>query len=126
MNVDDILKKFGLKYEELEKEEIESLNERLNQVNAVQLSVPMVQDYVTKMRESVSHSLMDIQETPNTWLSLACLFIPFVGIIRKWYLDQKRVYLTARLRNYMLLEAFLSAPDKLQQNLEKNLRLIKH
>jgi len=126
MKVDEILSKFNLKYEDLEDFEIKSLTDRLEQLNTVQLSVPMVRDYVSKMRESTSHSLLDIQETPNSWVSLLGLFFPLVGIIRKWYLDQKRVYLTARLRNYLLLEAYLSGPDKLQQNIERVLKGIKN
>jgi len=118
MDIDALLKKRGLKFEELEPEEQETLNTWLDALNRSQINVPTIKEYISKMKDSVGHGLSELNETPNDWLSIAAFFIPFVGIVRKWYLDQKRLALTARLRNYILLESFLSSPEKAKKAIE--------
>lgn len=119
INIDELLKKRNLKFEELDADEQETLNTWLGAFNNSQISINDIRNYIGKMRESVSRSLTEIDETPNDWLTILCFLIPLLGIVRKWYLDQKRVMLTARLRNYILLEAFLLSPEKAKQAIEK-------
>ncbi len=119
MDIDNLLSKRGVKFEQLTEEEQETLNKWITDINRGQINVAAVRDYIIKMRDSVAQALSDLQETPSSWLSLLCLLLPLVGIIRKWYFDQKRVALTSRLRNYVLLEAFLSTPEKAKAALEK-------
>lgn len=121
MDVDKLLAKRGLKFEDLEPEEQETLNTWLGALNKSQVNVQSIREYVGKMRESVGNALTAIDDVPNDWLSLMGLFIPFIGIIRKWYLDQKRLGLQARLRNYILLEAMLSTPAKAKAEIEKQI-----
>lgn len=125
MNVDNLLHKRGLKLEDLSTEEQETLMVWMSALQRNELSVPAIQSYVTKMRESVSSAITEIDETPNTWLSVLCFFIPIIGIIRKWYLDQRRLLLTARLRNYILLEAMMVSPQRAKQQIEKQINSIK-
>ena len=117
--LDDILSKRGLKFEELYPEEQETLNTWMSALDRGQVNIPIVREFISKMRDSVSQGLSELEETPTTWLSLLCFLIPLIGIIRKWYLDQKRVSMTARLRNYVLLEAFLSTPERAKAAMEK-------
>lgn len=119
MDVDSLLKKRGLKFEDLEPEEQETLNTWLGALDRGQINIPVVREHVSKMRDSVAQSLSELDEVPNDWLTVVCFLIPLIGIIRKWYSDQHRVMLTARLRNYILLEAFLSSPEKAKRAIEK-------
>lgn len=119
MDIDKLLEKKGLKFEQLTAEEQETLNSWMQSLHKNEVNVAVIRDYIAKMRDSVSQAMTELQETPTTWLSLFGLFFPLVGIIRKWYLDQKRVALTARFRNYVLLEALLSTPEKAQMAIEK-------
>lgn len=121
MDLNDLLRKKGLKYEELTLDEQETLNSWMEAVNKTQVNIATVREYVSKMRDGVANALADMDETPNEWISIACLFIPFLGIVRKWYIDQKRVALTARLRNYILLENFLMSPEKAKRAMERAL-----
>lgn len=119
MDIDKLLAKRGLKFEDLEVDEQETLNTWLSAVNKNQVNMMNVREYVAKMRDSVAQTLSEIDDIPNTWLSILSLLIPLVGIIRKWYMDQRRVMLIARLRNYILLEAMLSTPERAQKAIEK-------
>lgn len=121
MNIDDVLKKKGLKFDDLEPMEKETLFSWMNSLKKNELTVIGVREYVTKMRDSVAQGLSELEEVPPTWLSVLCFMIPLVGIIRKWYLDQKRLMLTARLRNYILLEAMLTTPERAKAAVERAL-----
>lgn len=121
MDVDKLLAKKGLKFEDLEPDEQETLNTWLNALNNNQINTANVREYVAKMRDSVASALTEIDDIPNDWLSVLGLFIPIVGIIRKWYLDQRKVGLQARLRNYILLESFLTSPEKARAAIEKQI-----
>lgn len=121
MDVDKLLEKRGLKFEDLEPEEQETLNTWLNALNNNQINTNSVREYVAKMRDSVSRALTELDETPSNWLSILGLLIPLVGIIRKWYVDQKKLGLQARLRNYILLESFLTSPEKARAAIEKQI-----
>lgn len=119
MDVDEVLKKRGLTFDELTSDERETLFAWMNTINKNQITVVDVRNYVIKMRDSVAQALTEIDETPHTWFGVLALLIPLVGIVRKWYLDQKKLGLEARLRNYILLEAMLSTPDRARAALEK-------
>lgn len=119
MDVDELLKKRGLTFDELTSDERETLYSWMNAINKNQITVVDVRDYVLKMRDSVATALTELDETPHTWLGLLGLFVPFVGIVRKWYLDQRKLALEARLRNYILLEQMLSTPDRARAAVEK-------
>ena len=117
--IDEMLAKRGLKFKDLTPKEQETLNVWMQSLNKNQLTVQTVREYTEKMRDSIAQALSEIDDAPTNWLSLLSLFLPFLGVIRKWYGDQKRIALTARLRNYVLLEAFLSSPEKAKQAMER-------
>lgn len=121
MNPIDILTKRGLKLEDLTPQEQESYFELVERANKTQITIPMLQEYIEKARYSVADELSKIEETPNSWLSILCLFIPLIGIIRKWYMDERRLGLTARLKNYILLESLLLAPEKAKRAMEQGI-----
>lgn len=119
IDVDALLKKKGLRYQDLSPEEQETLNSWLSALDRGQISVPVVREFVTKLKDQATETLSDMDDTPNDWLTVLCFLIPLVGIIRKWYIDQKKLLLVARIRNYVLLEAFLSSPEKAKRAIEK-------
>lgn len=120
MDIDEVLKKRGLTFDELTSDERETLFSWMNSINKNQITVVDVRNYVIRMRDSVAQALTELDEVnPSTWLGILGLFIPFVGIVRKWYLDQRKLALEARLRNYILLEQMLSTPDRARAAVEK-------
>ena len=93
--IDDLLKSSGLKYEELKVPEKEQLNVWVSEIQKSQLSVEKIRVYISSMREAVEKELT------------------------KHDLDSKQdIFLKARLRNYILLEAFLSTPQKAKEQVE--------
>lgn len=118
--IDDILGKIGLKYEDLTIAERETLIEWTQVLDSNQLDVDAVRGFVHSLKQSVQSELETIkQETPQSFVSLLALFIPFYGLVKKWYQDERRIYLEARLRNLMLLESFLTGPKKAREALDR-------
>lgn len=103
--LDEMLEKKGLKYEDLTPEEKETYNALAEQVNKAQLTLQSLREAITRMRESVESALIDEPE-----------YI-FVWIIRKP--NPKNIYLKARLKNYLLMESLLIAPERAKAMLER-------
>ena len=104
--LDEFLQKYGLKYEDLDKKgfsgERETLNKWLDTLSKNQITVEGIKIYIQNMRYSVE------MELTKTGLN-----------------KQEDTFLKARLRNYMLLEAFLVGPEKAKEQLVKNLKELK-
>ena len=96
--MDEILKKYGLKYEDLNVVERETLNTWLTALKQGQLTLDKIKDYVSAMRDSVETELTKIGHE-----------------------SKQDIFLKARLRNYMLLEGFLSTPERAEKMMEKSL-----
>ena len=95
---DEILRKHGLKYEDLNAVEKETLNTWVAALQEGQLTTEKIKDYLHAMRDSVEQELTKIgHET------------------------KQDIFLKARLRNYMLLEALLSSPERAKAQMEKSL-----
>lgn len=93
--IDDLLEKTGLKYEDLNSSEKETLNTWMEVLQKGQVSVEKIKEYITSMKEAVEQDLS------------------------KSNLGSKQdLFLKARLRNYMLLDAFMSTPEKAKQQIE--------
>ena len=93
--IDELLEKVGLKYEDLSSVEKETLNTWMEALQKGQLSVESIKEYIISMKEAVESELS------------------------KSDLGSKQdIFLKARLRNYMLLDAFLSTPEKAKQQME--------
>lgn len=118
--IDDILGKYDLSYQELSNAEKETLRQWTQVLESNQLTVGSVRGYINSMKISIQNDLSTMkQETPTSWLTFITLFIPFYGLIKKWYQDQNRIYLEARLRNLMLIEAFLSSPKQARAAIDR-------
>lgn len=93
--LDNILEKFGLKYDDLSIIERETLNTWMEALQKGQVSIEKIKEYVISMKEAVELELS------------------------KSDLGTKQdLFLKARLRNYMLLDAFLTTPEKAKEQIE--------
>ena len=126
---DELLKQFDLTDEDLDTPghsgERDQLIAWINDLQQNQLTVEKVLEYIVKMRDSIEKDLAKERNTQYDFLSMLCFFIPIVGIIRKWYQDQRKLELEARLQNYLLLEAFLSSPEKAKQAIRDRLKNVR-
>lgn|SRR3990167_3633320 len=96
--IDDLLSKLGLKYENLNVAEKETLNQWLDLLSSKNLTVDDIKLYIRQMIYSVEQELTEVKH------------------------DSKQdLFLKARLRNYFLLEAFLETPEKAKRALESML-----
>lgn len=106
MNItDQIEEKLGLKVEELNSAEKETYFQMLSDVERTKLTPESLKDYITQMREAVTHDLIKEPE------------FHYVFIFKVF--NRKQVLLKARLQNYILLESFLEAPKKAKKTLEE-------
>ena len=123
----EILSKFGINWEDLDKPgfegEKDTLNQWLKALETNQLTLENVKEYVKSLRENAELELTKQVETPQGFLSLLSLLIPLVGIIRKWYIDKNQLETKARLRSYILIENFLSTPEKAKKAIERQLAM---
>lgn len=103
--IDEILTKLNLKYENLSKEEQDTLNTWINSLQQGALTVDKIREYIRSMKEQVEQ---DLSTSPTN------LFMHLFGWRRDYLLK-------ARLRNYMLLLAFLESPEKAKKSMERAL-----
>lgn len=94
--LDELLQKIGLKYEDLNSIEKETLGSWMQALNKSELSIPKIKDFIGAMRDSVEQELTRIDHN-----------------------SKQDIFLKARLRNYMLLEAFLTSPEKAKEQIER-------
>ena len=105
--IDEILTKFNLKYEDLNSSEKETFHSMLDTISKVKLSPERLKDYIEAMKFSVETELANEPEYKQV----------FIFRLR----NDKNVFLKARLRNYMLLDAFLVSPKKAEEALDRAL-----
>lgn len=103
---------------ELQPDELQTLLSWTDQLGEKEVTIQDVRSHISQMKEYVETELTAKKELPNRWLHLLSYFLPFVGLIEKWYQDQYELGLKARLRNYMLLEAFLATPERRKKAVE--------
>lgn len=102
MSISSLLKQFNLKYEDLNMAERDTLEDWLQKLSRGEIDVPKIRKYINKMIEGVELELSESK-------------VPV----------RKDIFLKARLRNYLLLKAFLESPEKAKEKLEASLRNIK-
>lgn len=107
MNPEEILNKFGLKYEDLNTVEKETYNSMISGIKQSSLNSEKLKEYVSRMRYAVEEELVNEPE--------------HIRIFIFKFENRKQIYLKARLRNYMLLEAFLESPKRAKEALERAL-----
>lgn len=96
--MDELLKRFNLKYDDLTAAERETLGTWLEALDKNQITLESVKTYIASMRDSVEQELT-----------------------KTGHNHKQDIFLKARLRNYMLLEAYLSTPEKARKALERSM-----
>jgi hypothetical protein len=99
---DKLLSKFGVQYEDLNTLEKETLTKWLENLSTKQLTVDSIKEHVTELIIAVEKEL-SAYDLPK----------------------EKDLFLKARLKNYLLLQDFLTSPDKAQKHIEESLKNIK-
>lgn len=102
MNISELLEKFNLKYEDLNVAEKETLREWLEKLESTKIRVEDIRNYIRKMIDGVEMELSE-PDVPK----------------------KKDIFLKGRLRNYLLLAAFLESPEKAKEALERQLKNLK-
>lgn len=98
VTIDEYLKKYNVTYDDLEDDEIATLNAQFEVMSASAMTVD-------KIREFVNNMLATVQ----------------IEISKHDLTDKEDMYLKARLRNLTLLAAFITSPEKAKAHLEKML-----
>ncbi len=122
--MDNLLQNMGLTYDDLTTAERGTLHTWLDELSRQEITVSSIQEHIKQMKEGVERELTARKEVVPSWLTFLSYFIPFVGLIRKWYQDQNELGMKMRLRNYLLLEDFLFSPIKAKKSLEMQLQRI--
>lgn len=93
--LDKLLEKYNLKYDDLNPVERETLNTWMEAIQKSQISVERIKDYISAMKNAVE------QELTKSDLG-----------------SKQDIFLKARLRNYMLLIAFFTTPERAKEQME--------
>ena len=97
-----LLDKFGIKYEDLNTAEKETLNQWVQALAKNELTLSGVKDYVKALIEAVERELATYDLPRN-----------------------KDLFLKARLKNYLMIHDFLTGPDKARKYIEQSIQNIK-
>lgn len=95
MRLDDFLEKFGIPFEQLTIAERDTLTEMYSSVQESQLTPEKLKFHISMMKVSVENELANPNVDKN-----------------------QEIFLKARLRNYLLFEAFFMSPDRAKAALE--------
>lgn len=96
--MDKLLEKYGLSYSDLSSAEKETYQSWLQSLEVNEITVDKVREYIMAMKEVVEQELTQTSHNST-----------------------QDVFLKARLRNYVLLEGFLSSPEKARKAIELQL-----
>jgi hypothetical protein len=94
---EEVLKEFDIEYDDLTPAEQEIYDRKY--FNLKRLTVGDMKTYIARMKNAVAMQLCDTEGT-----------------------DPKDALLKARLKNYILQEAFLISPDKAEEALRRNIK----
>ncbi len=94
--IDKILERVGLSYNDLRPDEIETINTWISELQKSKITTTRIKDHITSMKQSVEQ-----------------------GLTKTSHNTKKDILLKARLRNYLLLEALLTSPDRAKEQLDQ-------
>lgn len=114
---DDLIKRIrpdlpDLTYDRLTSDERETLHGWLERLSAKALVVEDIKKHLRVMIGSVEQELVNTDEFEYV----------FFGLFKR--VNRKHLFLKARLRNYLLLEAFVTSPERAKEALESQLKAL--
>lgn len=104
MNITEELEQRGFNIGKLNTEEKQTYFSMLDTVQKTQMTPEKLRDYIASMRDAVERELINEPE--------------FIRIFIFKFENRKQILLKARLQNYMLIEAFLTSPERAEQQLK--------
>lgn len=96
-----------MKYDDLNDSEKETLQSWLTALQTTALTIDRIKESISSMKYAVEQEIIDTPET--------IFFFP----------NRKQILLKARLRNYMLIEAFLTSPERAKAAIEQSILSLK-
>ena len=97
--IDELLESIGIKYEDLNAVEKQTYQEWLGSMQVKEISINDIRIYIKTMRLAIDEELSKFDNTPA-----------------------KDSHLKARLKNYILLEAFLESPERARHQLQQQVK----
>ena len=119
--IDEFLNNFGLKIEDLNAEEKKWFFDKVNAFEQGQITLEKLKDIIKDMRTRIEDELTNTKDTPQNFITLLTYLIPVIGLIRKWYHDQRELELKARLKVLISIEFLLTSPEKQRKEIEQAL-----
>lgn len=106
---DDLLASMGLKYEDLKAAERETFNRKLKELEKSEITLSSWKEHISQMKTSIELEMSKLSEED---------------------LDDKQVrarmkYLLARLKNYILMEAYMQTPERAKEQFKIQLSSLK-
>lgn len=109
--MEELFAKFGLKREELNTQELETLERWAQSLSQTQITIADLKNYLTEMITALERELSG-HDYPK-------------GFVQLFFRRKRENHLKARLYNYILLRDFLIAPEKARSYVEKHLNNLK-
>lgn len=107
MILDELLEKRGLTFDKLSADEKKQYISWLQVLESKPISVEEVKTHIKQLKDAVEAELVDCDEF---------IYVLFFKIV-----NRKHVGLKARLKNYLLLEAFLESKERAKKVLERQI-----
>lgn len=105
------LSRYNLKYEDLNSSEKETLIQWSEALSKKTITVNKIKDHLDYLIKSLEKDLTELEKSTSLWTA-----------IFNWKRDY---YLKARLKNYLLLQDFLTSPEKAQAFIEQSISNLK-
>jgi hypothetical protein len=110
LNIPTLLEKHGLKIEELNSAERETLDKWSKAWQQQEMSVPKIRELLENLIDGTQKELADLKESTSFW---------------SWLFNRKKdIFVKARLRNYLTLRDFIAGPERARKFIEENLKNI--
>jgi len=110
LNIPSLLEENGLKLEELNSAERETLEKWSQAWQRQEITPEKIRDMLVMLIEGVQKELANVSESTSFWSFL--------------FHRKKDIFLKARLKNYLMLKDFLTGPERARKFIEENLKNI--
>lgn len=103
----NLLEKHGINYEDLNSSEKETLAQWQQLLIKNELTLQSVKEFVPSLIEGIERELADVKESTSLWSFL--------------FRRKQDIFLKARLKNYLMLQDFLTSADRARKHIEQSL-----
>jgi hypothetical protein len=111
MQAQQLLDKFNLKLDDLTEAERKTYFEWIDKLSKQQITLEDVKTFIPRLIADINEELSGLSEPKHFWHLM--------------FQRRRDVYLKARLKNLLMIQDFLTAPEKAQKWVENQLSSIK-